>query len=185
MRLVVTMSGPIAVGKSAVIAEFLKRIKAVRVSTRELILSLRNVPSGRGPLQEAGDSLDRETNGKWVADALAARVRTIDGDAVVIVDSVRVPKQIDHLRLAYGEKVRHLHLTASLHVLTQRFMDRKKRGDPAVVEFATYEEARANATEAAVEKLAEFADVVVNTDKLSADATATLAIEKLGLLGSP
>jgi adenylosuccinate synthase len=181
MRLVIAMSGPIAVGKSAFIAEFLKRIKGVRVSTRELILSLRNVPSERGPLQEAGDSLDRETNGKWVADALAARAKTIDDDAVAIVDSVRIAKQVEHLRLAYGDKLRHLHLTASLEVLTQRFMDRKKKGDPAVLEFATYEDARANATEAGVEKLAEVADVVINTDHMSAEVTATLAVQKLGL----
>ena len=142
MRLVIAMSGPIAVGKSAFIAEFLKRIKGVRVSTRDLILSLRNVPSERGPLQEAGDSLDRETNGKWVADALAARVKNLGDDSVTIVDSVRIAKQVDHLRVAYVEKVKHLHLTASLEVLTQRFMDRKKKGDPAVLEFATYDEAR-------------------------------------------
>lgn len=184
MRLVIAISGPIAVGKSAFIAEFLKRIKGVRVSTRELILSLRNVPSQRGPLQEAGDSLDHETNGKWVADALAVRAKTLEDDAVAVVDSVRIAKQVDNLRSAYGEKVKHLHLTASLDALTQRFMDRKEKGDPAVLEFATYAEARANATEAAVEKLGDIADVLLNTDNLTPGATATLAMRKLGLFGN-
>src|SRR5437764_1491865 len=98
MRLVIAISGPIAVGKSAFIAEFLKRFKGIRISTRELILTLRSVPSERGPLQEAGDSLDRETDGKWVADALSARARAIDDDAIAIVDSVRIAKQVEHLR---------------------------------------------------------------------------------------
>jgi len=182
MRLVIAISGPIAVGKSAFIAEILKRCKGVRISTRELILTLRSVPSERGPLQEAGDALDCETNGKWVADALAMRTKTIDDDAIAIVDSVRITKQVEQLRVAYGDQLKHIHLTASHDVLSKRFMSRKQSGGLAVVEFETYDEARSNATEADVGKLAGIADVVIDTDDLRADAAATLALQKLGLL---
>jgi adenylosuccinate synthase len=182
MRLAIAISGPIAVGKSAFIAQLMKRFKGVRISTRELILMLRSVPSERGPLQQAGDSLDRETDGKWVAEALSARAKAIDKDAIAIVDSVRIAKQVEHLRIAYGDRVKHIHLTASYQVLSKRFMSRRETGDPAVLEFATYDEAKANATEADVGKLAEIADLLIETDDLSAEAAATLAVRQLGIV---
>jgi adenylosuccinate synthase len=184
MRFLIAISGPIAVGKSAFIAELLKRIKGIRISTRELILTLRDVPSERGPLQEAGDSLDRETGGRWVVDALSARAKAVEDDAIAIVDSVRIAKQIEYLRLAYGGKVKHIHLTASYDILSKRFMSRKQSGGPAVFEFATYDEARANATEADVGKLAGIADLLIETDHVSAEAAVTLAVQTLGILGN-
>lgn len=177
MRRVIAISGPIAVGKSAFIDEMLKQVKGVRISTRELIQLLRKVPSERGALQEAGDLLDRETDGKWVTNALSDRAKTIDDDAIAIVDSVRIAKQAEHLRAAYGENFKHVHLTAPIDVLDGRYMNR----NAAVREFANYEEARANATEADVEKLAGIADLVINTDARSPEEAAALVIQKLGL----
>jgi adenylosuccinate synthase len=171
MRLVIAVSGPIAVGKSVFIGELVQRFSAV----------LRTVPSERGPLQEAGEALDRATDGKWVADALSTRAATLDDGAIVIVDSVRIAKQVEHLRKAFGDKVRHAHLTASYEVLSRRFMRRKEKGDPAVREFETYDDARANATEAEVEKLGEIADELIDTDRLDSGSVATLAAEKFGL----
>lgn len=184
MRLIVALSGPIAVGKSVFIAEFLKRIKGVRISTRELILSLRDVKSERGVLQAAGESLDHETDGKWVADALALQAKTLGDELIALVDSIRIAKQADHLRSEFGEKFKHLHLSAAHDVLAQRFIERKNKGDLAVLEFATYEEAKANATEAAVEGLGRIADIRINTDQLAPEAAAMLAIDQLGLLGN-
>src|SRR5262245_13718025 len=97
MRLVIPVSGPIAVGKSAFIRELVRHFSSVRISTRELIQSLRPVPSERGPLQLAGEALDRETDGKWVADALAACADKFPDDAIVIVDSVRIAKQVESI----------------------------------------------------------------------------------------
>lgn len=176
MRHVIVVSGPIAVGKSAFIDELVRRFGAVRISTRELIQSLRSVPSERRALQEAGDELDRETDGKWVADALAARADTLAADAIVIVDSVRIAKQVEHLRRAFGSQVWHVHLTAPHEVLSRRFLSRRLEGDPA-----TYAEARANATEAEVEQLGAIADERIDTDRLDAGSVATLAADKFGL----
>ncbi len=176
MRHVIIVSGPIAVGKSAFIGELVRRFGAVRISTRELIQSLRSVQSERRALQEAGDELDRATDGKWVADALAARASTLADDAFVIVDSVRIAKQVEHLRRAFGSQVWHVHLTAPDEVLSRRFLSRKLEGDPT-----TYAEARANATEAEVEKLGAIADQCIDTDRLDPGAVATLAAESLKL----
>src|SRR4051794_9248576 len=78
MRFLIAVSGPIAVGKSAVIGELAQRFKTLRISTRELIQARRPVPSERGPLQAAGEALDRETDGKWVAEDVAARTGGLD-----------------------------------------------------------------------------------------------------------
>lgn len=181
MRYIIAVSGPIAVGKSAVISEIEKRFSAVRISTRTLIQSLRTVPSERGPLQEAGEALDRETDGKWVADALARRTDRFAEDGIVIVDSVRIKKQVEHLRHRFGSQVWHVHLTASAEVLKRRFAQRKEKNDPAVREFETYEEARANATERQIETLGENANARIVTDRLEPGSVATLAVEKLRL----
>lgn len=154
----------------------------MRISTRALIQSLRDVPSERGQLQEAGEELDRATGGKWVADALLRRSGEFADDAIVIIDSVRVPEQVAHLRERFGEKLRHVHLTASREVLEKRFQKRKDVGDPAVAEFATYEEARTNKTEARIGLLGETADELIVTDRLEPGSAATLAIAELGLL---
>jgi adenylosuccinate synthase len=181
MQLVIAISGPIAVGKSVFINELLKRAKGDRISTRELIQSLRQVPSERGPLQEAGDSLDRETDGQWVASTVATRARAFAPGGIVIVDSVRIPKQGEHLRIAFRESCKHVHLTASMGVLVDRFLKRKAADDPAVREFATYDKARANPTEAQIGRLASIADLVIDTSNLTPEETATIAIQRLGL----
>lgn len=182
MKMIIAVSGPIAVGKSVFIGELVQQFNATRISTRELIQSLRDVPTERGPLQEAGESLDRETDGKWVSEGLAKCLTSFNEDGVVVVDSVRIAKQVQHLRAKFGDNVRHIHLTASYGVLAGRFRERKERGDPAVREFATYEEARTNPTEAAIESLGDIADVKINTDKLEPAALVRIAAEQLHLL---
>jgi len=182
MRLVIAVSGPIAVGKSVFIGELVQRFTATRFSTREFIQSLRDVPTERGPLQDAGESLDRETDGKWVSECVVERVKSFSDDAVVVIDSVRIAKQVEHLRARFGDSVRHVHLTASYDVLASRFRERKERGDPAVADFATYDEARTNPTEAAIESLGDIADVKINTDDLQPAALVSLAAEQLQLL---
>lgn len=181
MYLVVVMSGPIAVGKSSVISELVHRCEGVRVSTRSIIQALRPVPSERGPLQAAGEELDRETGGRWVADALAARTSDFATAGIVVVDSIRIQGQIEHLRERFGGRVRHMHLTARLDVLEARFAARKAADDPAVREFATYAEARSNPTEAAVEAMAGTADLTIDTSELTPAAVADKVLGDLGL----
>lgn len=169
MKLVIAVSGPVGVGKSLFIEKLVGRYNAERMSTRELILLLQTVPNERGALQLAGDKLDRETDGRWVADALALKATSLDVNAVAIVDSVRIIKQVEHLRNIFDDRVWHVHLTASLAVLEQRFKIRKERGEAAVREFINYSDTRGNATEAEIDKLGECADQCIVTDNCDPD----------------
>jgi adenylosuccinate synthase len=163
------------VGKSAVINRLVNQFGAHRISTRELIQLRRpEIPTERAALQAAGEELDRESDGSWVAESLPDRARALGDQAIIVIDSVRIARQIEHLRKRYLEQVLHLHLTASFDVLKSRFLARKAPGDPA-----TYDEAIENATERQVDTLKDVADAIVNTDELTAEQAAELAAEEI------
>src|SRR5690606_24881394 len=101
----------------------------------------------RQELQVAGEKLDRQTSGAWVGDALREIVDGFDNpdEAIVLVDSVRVAKQIEFIRNAYGRRVLHVHLTAPTEVLAARYAARRQSN---ITEFASYSEVQKNKTEA-------------------------------------
>ena len=65
MKHLIVLSGPIGVGKSSFF-EALETFGAERISTRSYILDTTGCENERRALQDAGDRLDRETDGGWV-----------------------------------------------------------------------------------------------------------------------
>ncbi|MGY3327468.1 adenylosuccinate synthase [Mesorhizobium sp. USDA 4775] len=176
MRLVIVLSGPIGVGKSCFGEQLQALFGAMRVSTSNWIVEHRGVERERGALQAAGDSLDIETGGAWVADAVTEKASSMGDEAILLVDSARIAAQVEKLRERFGDRVFHVHLHAEDILLEQRYLAR----DPAHKEFTTYAEVRANGTEAAVGSLAEIADLVMDADY--ADAR-TLAVSAMAFRG--
>ncbi len=119
----------------------------------------------RSAMQAAGESLDRDTGGRWVSRALADKISTLDLGSIVVVDSVRIIEQINGVRSAFGARVVHVHITASEEELERRYKRRKSK----YREFASYQGARSNPTEAQVDDLAEVADIVIKTDRCTED----------------
>lgn len=156
----------------------IERFSALRISTRQLIKARSGVGDDRGELQAAGEQLDRETHGRWLADDVAKMVEGLDTDAVVVIDSVRVARQIDHLRTLFRDRMLHVHVTADLEILTERYASR----DGEVNEFATYAEAKVSPTEAAIGDLGLIADVVVDSGRFDADGMIAYALTDTGLL---
>lgn len=180
MRLVIAVSGPVAVGKSQFIEQLQARLGAKRVSTRTLIQKLMpHVPSEREALQEAGDELDRTTEGRWVADALGQLASTPDRSAIVIVDSVRIRNQVSGLRALFPNAVLHIHLTAPDDVLRHRYMERIGNQSANVTEPQTYDEVRNNSTERQVGTLAGIADVTIDNSSITAEQAAEKAMQHL------
>jgi adenylosuccinate synthase len=68
--------------------------------------------------------------------------------------------QIEGLRNAFGSRVVHVHLTAPLPVLEERYV---RRGSEAVSELPSYSEVRRNRTEKNIERLQDIADLVIDT----------------------
>lgn len=177
MRVLIGLSGPVGVGKSSFCDVLKARFRAERLSTRELLLGT-GAKSEREDLQEAGERLDRETDGTWVSDALA-KVLSEDGPDVVIVDSIRIKKQIDHIRRAFGGRFRvwHVFVDADDDVLRARYA---KRESP-IGEFADYDDLKRSATEREIRSLKDVADRVVDASRCEPDSVAAQAVAGLGL----
>ncbi len=176
MRRLVVLSGGVGSGKSS-LAQALRDLRdAYVVNTRDLIVALQpDVERSRGALQQAGDALDAEFAAAWVADGLATLNPV---EEFVVLDAARRAEQIEAIRARHPDvAITHLHLRASEAVMAQRYATRAREGD----ESLDYAGVRRNATEAAIEKLAETCDVVVDT---STDPPETIAVHVLADLGA-
>jgi adenylosuccinate synthase len=111
-RTIVLLSGEIAAGKTTLCDALNNRFSFHVFKTRELIQTRVEVSLERLALQKAGEALDRKTQGAWVADALGRKVGDLPQDRDIVVDSVRIKKQIDAVRKGFGPRVVHVHLTA-------------------------------------------------------------------------
>ncbi|MDT2023302.1 adenylosuccinate synthetase [Methylocella sp. CPCC 101449] len=179
---IVLLSGAVCSGKSALGKLLQERYGAKLIKTRDIILEARpRVQKNRQSLQRAGDALDREDGGKWVAAALS---RFIDkfSDAnfpagLFVVDSVRIVEQVDQIRSAFGTDVHHIHVTAEIEELQRRYEERSRSSG----EVMTYEQVKRNKTEQNVEGLATIADIVVATDRCSEEAVLVRATALLNL----
>ena len=178
-RLIV-ISGPVGSGKSSLARALVERFGIRVVKTRELILATTKAANDRADLQAAGNRLDVKTKGKWVADAVARYAEQFDDDVEVLVDSVRISKQIDALRDKFGLRVVHVHLTADESELARRYTE---RGSRLGAELKTYAEVRRDSTEAHVEDLAEPADICIVTDQCSEEDVVVRVASHLGFFG--
>jgi adenylosuccinate synthase len=152
------------------------------IKTKELILkkSPRTKPV-RHALQLAGQRLDNTDGGAWVGEALQRMIDSYTTEqtprGLYVVDSVRIPGQIEAIRKAYGAEVHHIHLTATPDELRRRYESRHRNED----EDVDYDTLKRNRTEREIEKLADIADVVVATDKCSEEAVLVRATALLNL----
>ena len=168
MTIIVLLSGPIAAGKSSLGDRLVERLGATRVKTRELLGQRFPHLDDRRTLQRAGDRLDRETSGEWIATSIASTLAGQPGTrapALLVVDSVRIHEQVQAFRAAFGDAVFHVHLTANIECLAQRYGQRRS----SFQEVPGYADVRRNRTEREIEKLAPLADVVIETDRCTHD----------------
>ena len=179
---IVLISGPICSGKSA-LARKLGDLHGARImKTKDLILKARpRTVRERRKLQLAGQRLDNEDGGNWVARELQGSIdAATEGQTpqgMFVVDSVRIPGQVEAIRRAYGAVVHHIHLTASQEELRTRYGKRLSQEDSAV----GYDALKRNRTERKIEDLARLADVVVDTDRCSEGAVLVRATALLNL----
>jgi adenylosuccinate synthase len=177
---IILLSGPVASGKSTLGLLLADRYRVQHVKTRQIIRTkFPKVEQERGALQKAGDRLDRDTKGAWVATEVSRLAAEIEEEAVILVDSVRTADQIRALREAFGPRVVHMHLSAPDEVLEQRYLERQG----PTREFTTYAELVRNRTEAGIGKLAQIADVVIDTKLSSKTDVLVRAASHLGFYG--
>lgn len=177
---IVALSGPICSGKSTLAKLLVEKNGAIKVKTNEILRDLKpNAKASRFGLQKLGDQLDKQTNGKWVADGVLRKLGPIDHNAnqLIVIDAIRIEPQLLELRRAVDVLVVHIHLEANDAALADRYS--KRDGD--IQEFPNYEKARQNRTEKHVQSLANIADVVIETDRCTPDDILVRVTARLGL----
>jgi adenylosuccinate synthase len=175
VKRLIAISGPVASGKSVVAEELLKRFKAHRISTRQLLIDA-GTENERTALIEAGNRLDRETDGTWVLEGSRRYIERHEKCDVIIIDAVRTERQIDHLREAFGERFCHVHVEVPFELAKQRYESRGAVGD-----LPPYEEVRADPTENGVWSLNLIANRVVANVNCDPESLLARAVAGLGL----
>ena len=178
-RRIIVLSGPVASGKTSLGDDLMRHHEFAWLKTRELIRSQLGARDERGSLQEAGEQMDRDTGGRWVADALGVLLDPLPPDSVVLVDAVRTEAQIEAVRESFGACVTHVHLTAPAAILAERYRARKGH----IQELASYQEVQANATEGRVDTLTQIADIVIDTHRNTRADVEVRVAGHLGLYG--
>ncbi len=163
---VVVLSGAVCSGKSA-LAERLASDGALLVNARSALLARAGSHAlSRAQLHSFGASLERDTDGRWLADALPPPGE--GARRAVVVDAAETRAQLSGLRSYAGKAPCHIHLEAARHERQRRFTARRGRGD-AEEEFAR-EAAQELAGE--ISALAVDANLSIDTTRLNADAVA-------------
>jgi adenylosuccinate synthase len=174
--IIVLLSGRVASGKSSLAKQVVLRHEAELVETRDLIRIARpRVGVGREGLKRAGDALDRETDGAWIATALVRLIeerRDPSGGGIFVVDSIRIPEQARAIRKVYGPNVHHIHLVAHTDELARRYGERNRDGEGAV----PYQRVAAGKTERRSGEVEALADIVIQTDHCSHDSVRVRAM---------
>jgi adenylosuccinate synthase len=116
----------------------------------------------RKNLQDMGDKLDVETDGKWVLDELSKWIDLQEDLQGVVVDSVRIKEQIKHINEFFWPHVTHIHLTAPNNDLEHRFKSRQQSG---LDKETDYNKIKQNQTEKQIDELTSVADLVIDTKR--------------------
>ena len=180
-NMIVLLSGAVSSGKTTLGTMLVKRFQFELIKTKKVLQDyFPDSSNERGALQHHGVYLDRKTQGTWVRDEVIDRVRK-SNPRYILVDAVRIEKQVDAIRKAYGPRVFHIHLDAPTDVLSDRYSNRKRVAH--FKEFSGYKDVIRNRTEKGISRLAEIADVVIRTDRCTEQDVLVRAASHLGLYG--
>lgn len=181
MDQLIVLSGPIGSGKSTLASLLADQYGAVVVHTRRHLDNQADRAMSRAELQAVGEELDRARGGIWVVEAVKSDLESEAGVSLVVVDAARTHDQVESLRTAFGRSVVHVHLDAPASLLEQRYERRRTESPDA--EFASYEDARQNQTEASINELKRDADINVDTEKCRPEDVLVRVASRVGLFG--
>lgn len=189
MKKVVLISGHICTGKSALTRRLGQQFGFHLMKTSTYLSNVApemGFERNRIGLQNLGDKLDIDTRGKWVLDLLSEQIAARAGTANFVVDAVRIPQQVEHVRSKFGLRVVHVHLTAPIEELERRFEERKSQAERRERDaLLTFAEANLNKTEKDVESLREEADLCIDTSRCDADDVLVRVAARMGLYAPP
>ena len=177
--MILLFSGPAGVGKTSITQilenqhEYrpLKSSKYLREIADEQELSIT-----RENLQEIGDSLDCETNYRWIVDKVAIpQISEKPSHTRWLLDSVRKSEQVAHFKECGDWEIFHVHITASEDTLKSRFEERMLNSDSFQYE-TPYEELLLHPNEISSRQLGNIADFVLHYEQMTPKHAAKLIL---------
>ena len=157
----IVLSGKVCAGKSKLAEDLSRDANAEVVLTADLIAQrTEGARHSLARLQREERQLERDTGGRWLADALGAMLVNRPSLERVVVDSARTADQVRFLRQS-GYTVVHVHLDVSEGEVLKRLGT-----SPTAAELEAHRK-RCRAWEADDRALAAVADVVIDTDRCS------------------
>lgn len=179
---IVLLSGPLAVGKTAVSNALSERFGFRKISSSNYLRRVateRGLPQTRQSLQGLGDALDEETAFTWLIDDVATpQVASETAQSDWFVDAVRKPEQVRCFRDKFDD-ILHVHLTAPEEVLKARFTDRSRDGDDAA-NAGSYEICVAHPNEQSARSLGPIADLIIDLSVTTPEEAAAAILRYKG-----
>jgi shikimate kinase len=157
---IIALAGPVCAGKTTLAHALAEHLGASVLAARKIIMEELDADD-RAALQEAGRTLERRTQGRWLAEA-AIRM---DAEQLV-VDAARTPAQAQGL-LNVGPSTKLIYLAASEDTCRRRFFERNDPVDTGI----DFDEMLAGELPLLPE-LRQLADLAIETDELAAQEVA-------------
>jgi len=170
-RIIVVLTGEIGAGKTSLSEllqskfgfKLLKTSEALDHWSKSKKFHKKKEEDQRMFFQRIGETLDMETDGKWVVEYFQS---VINQNERIVIDSARIVKQIQSLRKSYGfQNVVHIHLNVSDHELERRYFIRNSYNINDLEAIHKYQIYKTNNTERKVKELISEADLVIDTEK--------------------
>src|SRR5262245_27569427 len=186
MRQLVLISGRICNGKSGLARRLGGEFGYLVVRTSSLLTEearKRGVSCDRLSLQKLGDTLDGETEHRWLLDEIQGIAATLPENVPIVVDNIRTRQQLAHFRSKHDWEIVHAHLWAPIFELEKRF-ERRNAENPSQPALH-YSQADLLKNEEDVVFFKGDADVRINTAHTDGRDTLVRVAARLGLYSPP
>jgi len=187
MKRIVLISGQLCSGKSLLAKNLKEAFGFHHIKTSDIVQQKeKGSSSGRIRLQSLGVELDQNTDSSWILENVKEVFDSLvaENNVFIVVDAVRTRKQIERVRNHYGLLVVHVHLTAPLEVLKNRFEERKHSGREKESGL-NYIDADLIKLEQEVNALKDDSDLCIDTSRSDEKDTLVRAASRLRLYSTP